>query len=314
MTPWVVLAALFLTVRSLLGLYAVTLFLVLAPVVAVGDLTRMNWLTMVGIVALMIVMCIVASSRARLGMRGLYGETLMVDLRDRLERGAQIPDLPPGWHATCAVRSAHGESFSGDFFVSTLGVDGRSLQTVLVDVSGKGRRAGSRSLHLSGAFSGLLGSVAASRFLGAANMYLVRQRWEEGFASAIHLDVDLITGEYTLSRAGHPPAVVYRAGTGTWQVDHESFGPLLGVLPDPPFHSSRGQLHPGDALMLYSDGVIESPQHELIDGLDRMLGVASAALVAGSTTAAEEVVDSARSGLADDRAAFVIRRLGPNGG
>ena len=69
------------------------------------------------------------------------------------------------------------------------------LELVVVDVSGKGEEAGTRALLLSGAFGGLLGSPAArEEFLGAANAYLIRQDWHEGFATAVHVSLDLFTG------------------------------------------------------------------------------------------------------------------------
>ena len=88
-----------------------------------------------------------------------------------------------------AISASRDRAFAGDFLVTTLSLDGSSLEVALVDVSGKGRQAGSRSLHLSGAFGGLLGSVPARSFLSLANSYLVRQGWDEGFATAVHVEI-----------------------------------------------------------------------------------------------------------------------------
>lgn len=308
MAPWILLSALFLPIRRLLAIYGVVALTVLLPAVGLAPPSRMNGLVLLGLSALMAILYVLAESRARLGIRGFTGESLLVDLRDRLESASRLPELPAGWNAQFAIQSANGEAFAGDFLVTALSLDGSSLEVALVDVSGKGRQAGSRSLHLSGAFGGLLGSVPATDFLRLANAYLVRQGWEEGFATAVHIEVNLATGAYAVGRGGHPPATIFRAGSGTWQIDGSTGGPLLGVLAEADFPASHGMLNRGDALLLYSDGVIESPGHDLIDGLDRMLGVASSALVRGSTTVAQEVVGSARSGMSDDRAAFVIRR------
>ena len=93
-----------------------------------------------------------------------------------------------------------------------LSPSGHRLEIVLVDVSGKGTRAGTRSLLLSGALGGLLGAIPSADFLRAANEYLVRQGWEEGFATAVHLDLDLRTGEYSIANAGHPSPARYTSG------------------------------------------------------------------------------------------------------
>src|SRR3546814_13041649 len=94
------------------------------------------------------------------------------------------------------------------------------LDLVVCDVSGKGEDAGTRALLLSGAFGGLLGALPPADFLPAANDYLLRQNWVEGFATAVHLSADLATGDVVIHSAGHPPAVQLRAGSGQWRV-HE---------------------------------------------------------------------------------------------
>ncbi len=86
-------------------------------------------------------------------------------------------------------------------------------------------------------------------------------------------------------------------------------GPLLGVMDRVFFPRASGRLLPGDALLLYTDGVVESRQYDLDDGIDRMLGVASQVMVRGGSGLADAVCRSARSGQMDDRAAFALQRL-----
>ncbi len=98
-----------------------------------------------------------------------------------------------------------------------------------MDVSGKGEGAGTRALLLSGALGGLLGALPSEDFLVSANDYLLQQNWEEGFATAIHLSLDLRTGDFECAAAGHPPAAQRAAGSGRWTV-HPSGGPALGLV------------------------------------------------------------------------------------
>ena len=74
------------------------------------------------------------------------------------------------------------------------------------------------------------------------------------------------------------------------------------------FARSHGVLSMGDALMIYSDGIIESRGHDLTEGTDRMLGAASGAMVRHGASITDAVISSARSGESDDRAVFVIVR------
>ena len=308
MAPLILLSGLYLPNRQLVGLYVViALGLSIAtPRLPISGGTKV--ITLISISSLMVMMVIVASSRVRVGSTGFHGEDLLVELRDRIARSAHLPTLPPGWTAESAVRSANGEGFSGDFMVADRTHAGRHLEVALVDVSGKGREAGTRSLLLSGALGALLGSLAPSDFLDEANRYLVRQGWEEGFATAVHLDIDLHTGAFSIGNAGHPDPVRYSAGAGTWDVLDSGRGPVLGILSGVHFTRIEGTLAMGDALMIYSDGIIESRKHDLTEGTDRMLGAAADAMVRRGHSVADAVVSQARSGEADDRAVFVVAR------
>ena len=161
------------------------------------------------------------------------------------------------------LQPAGGSSFGGDFLVSAC--DGKKLEVALVDVAGKGIDAGTRALLLSGAFGGLLGSVPPADFLSACNAYLRRTSPAEGFVTAVHIAVDLVTGEYVLSSAGHPPAAHFEAGSGRWRLT-EARGIVLGVVPDLRSRPDRGELRRGDALMLYTDGLVEVPGEDIDAG------------------------------------------------
>jgi hypothetical protein len=307
--PVAVVAGLFLTPRVLLfadlcilAAGAYTVQDKLPTVLSAGAL----YSAYVVLAIVMIIMFWVAASRARLGVQGNLGETMLVDLRDRLRTQGELPELPPGWGAELSVLSAYGDSFSGDFLVTSR--SGDVLELVLVDVSGKGIAAGTRSLLLSGAFGGLLGSMSVDRFLPAANDYLLRQHWDEGFATAAHAMIDLGTGEFSLGSAGHPPAVRFSAGSGRWEVLEGDEGPVLGVTEGLEFPRARGVLSRGDALLLYTDGVIETRNRDLRDGIDRMLGTAEGMISRGFEGMAEKMCIAARAGETDDRAAVLVWR------
>jgi hypothetical protein len=247
------------------------------------------------------------TSRERLGLSGAAGNYMLVDLRDRLEAHGRIPALPVGWRVDSALRSAYAEAFSGDFVVAARADGGRLLEIALVDVSGKGQAAGVRSLLLSGAFGGLLGAMAREEFLPAANDYLLRQDWDEGFATAVHFAVRLDTGRFWISTAGHPPAVHLHAGSGLFEVVDTLGGPVLGVVAKPRFRTHSGTMLPGDALMLYTDGMVETPGSDVELGIDRLMGVAER-VVATRRGGAEAVLAGVRAGDSDDRALVLIYR------
>jgi len=242
--------------------------------------------------------------RSRLGVAGIQGESMFVDLRDRILRQGGIPMLPDNWYAAAELRSAGGTPFAGDFVVASLAGD--RLEVAVVDVSGKGQAAGTRALLLSGAIGGLLSALPPSEFLQAANTYLLRQDWEEGFATAIHLSLDLPTGRYDIRSAGHPPAAVRHAGSGRWEVV-ESEGPILGLIPDVTYEARSGQMLPGDALLLYTDGMVETRNRDIGLGIDKMLGQAEHLLRGEFEGGAERLVNALGS-RNDDRALLLVHR------
>lgn len=302
----VVAGGLLLSVRSMVVLYVVVGGVLLLEVMF-ADGPRVVPGTVITVIGVGASSLIVARNRWRLGVQGTRGESMLVDLRDRLQAHGELPTLPAGWEAEAVVSPAGGASFSGDFIVATTSIDGQYLELALVDVSGKGVDAGTRALLLSGALASLLGALPHADFLPAANTYLLRQDWLEGFATAIHVVIDLTTGDFSVRSAGHPPAATFAAGSGVWRTV-EVDGPLLGVLPDATFEERTGRLHPGDALLIYTDGLVEVPGRDLSVGIDRLLGEAERLVTRGFRDGAHRLVEATRTGHADDKGLVMIWR------
>jgi hypothetical protein len=301
----VLLGGLALTPRRLGLLYVVVFALLVFDVAALGWATTRPG----AIVALVITAAagwLLARSRQRVGLSSARGGSMLIELRDRLAAGGELPPLAEPWHAEVVQRWAGGASFGGDFLVSHLSPDGRRLEIVLVDVAGKGVEAGTRALVLSGALGGLLGALPSEEFLDAANAFLDRQGWREGFATAVHLTLDLPTGDYRIATAGHLPAAHYAGGSGRWRLT-ESRGTMLGVLPDLRLSSETGRLRPHDALLLYTDGLVERPGRDLAVGIDKLLGEAERLIPRGFAGGAVRLVDTADH-AADDRALVLLWR------
>jgi len=253
---------------------------------------------------------VLARTRKKLGVLGLRGDQMLIELRDRIRAQGKLPDLGEGWDSSVVLKAAGGSEFGGDFVVSSF--DGKILEVALVDVSGKGIDAGTRALLLSGAFGGLLGSVPRDDFLPACNAYMRRGPTTEGFVTAVHASLDLASGEYMISSAGHPPAARYDAGAGRWRLTR-AHGIVLGVVPDlhgAASETEQGVLQRGDALMLYTDGLVESPGRDIDAGTDRLLGEAERMLSSGFKAGAPALVAAMQReiGGSDDCALVLIWR------
>jgi serine phosphatase RsbU (regulator of sigma subunit) len=143
----------------------------------------------------------------------------------------------------------------------------------------------------------LVENPASSRFCTVA---LVRLLWRDG---------DLIA---RLCLAGHPEPMLLRADGTTDLVGTP--GDLLGVLPteDIDLEVIEMPLAPGDALVLYTDGVTERRegrrmfgQHGLRTTLERARGTDAEALANAVDQAARTFVDAE---MLDDLAILVLRR------
>ncbi len=300
----------YLRVRALVLLFLVAASALFFVIVNREDSTEpVNYGSVAVVVLTGLLVYLFARSRERLGVQGMSGESMLVDLRDRLRQQGQVPRLPPQWSVETTLRSAYGDSFSGDFLVSSRSANDTELEIAMVDVSGKGQAAGTRALLLSGAFGGLLGAMPPEDFLPAANAYLLRQRWHEGFATAMHVCLDLTTGRYEIASAGHPPAAHYHAGSGVWEVLRGAHGPVLGVVDGVTFPAHAGRLQHGDALLFYTDGLVETPGRDLDLGIDRLMGAAQDLVRGGGFKGgADKIVDGTHTDESDDRALVLIWR------
>ena len=286
------------------------ILILLCVTVSVTQQTNINGRTVAAIAVQFLMGLVVLATgirRANLGVTGTRGESMLVDLRDRILTQGTIPDLPR--RLGRPVRAPLGRRYAvRGRLRGRLHLAWRArLDVAVVDVSGKGEEAGTRALLLSGAFGGLLTALPADQFLPAANDFLLRQDWAEGFATAIHLSLDLVSGRvrgaHRRTPAGGPP------GRG--------LGPLAGAAHrGPDARADRGRhvhawprayFRPGDAVLLYTDGMVEEPRRDIDLGIDRMLGEAESLLRGSFDDAATRLADALGS-PDDDRALLVVHR------
>ncbi|MET0524057.1 MAG: PP2C family protein-serine/threonine phosphatase [Nocardioides sp.] len=304
---WLLIGMLLLRFVPLCILSAVVFVAAIVSMRHYGEITGPRTVAVVSLV-IVIWLILYQSSRQRSGLPVPLSEAMLAELRDRLQRQSVIPELPEGWGAQSAMRSSAGAGYAGDFFVADL-IEGRRLEMVLVDVCGKGVAVGPQALQFAGALGGLLGSLPPRKLMLAANRFLLRQRSDESFSTAVHLRVDLVTGEYTITSAGHPPALHWEAEEGEWAIDNAR-GTALGITQDPDLHASEGMLAPGEGLLFYTDGVVESRSADIDEGIAWLRETARNAVESGFAGAAQRIIRRVAN-AGDDRAVLILSRSGP---
>lgn len=109
---------------------------------------------------------------------------------------------------------------------------------------------------------------------------------------------------FDYSRAGHLPPILLRDGSAT-QLS-QGAGALVGFG-----HRTRTvgsiELRPGDAVILYTDGLIERRDRGLRDGLMALLDVAGASVACDAAGVGEELVGALAERPEDDVAVVVVR-------
>ena len=119
--------------------------------------------------------------------------------------------------------------------------------------------------------------------------------------------------DVTICLGGHPrPLVLRRDGD---PVPVGRFGTVLGALPSPTLHETTTTLEPGDALLLYTDGVVEGRRDGDFFGEEAAVGTRRRAPRPGCaprspSEVAAAAVDHQGGTPADDIAVVVVRRSG----
>jgi sigma-B regulation protein RsbU (phosphoserine phosphatase) len=109
------------------------------------------------------------------------------------------------------------------------------------------------------------------RILSMLNRHLYRSTQPEKYATLFLAHYDADTAQLTYSNAGHlPPLVLSRDGK-VRRLDRG--GTVVGLMDGMRYEEDRIQMHPGDILVAYSDGVTE-PENDFGDfGEERMMEV-----------------------------------------
>jgi phosphoserine phosphatase RsbU/P len=161
-----------------------------------------------------------------------------------------IPEVP---FAKLRGRNLSCKEIGGDFFDAVNTDDG--LAVVLADVSGKGVSAALLANTLQGMiYSQLTAGMPLPEIVAAANRFFTHKHIGEKYATLIIARIRR-DGELEYVNCGHiPPLLVCNQ-----EVIRPAHGNLpVGLLADATYESDRCSLHPGDRLVLVTDGVTEA--------------------------------------------------------
>jgi serine phosphatase RsbU (regulator of sigma subunit) len=200
----------------------------------------------------------------------------------------------PGIETAVDFRAAGREHLvGGDFYDLFPGDDG-SWTVVVGDVLGKGATAAATTgLARYTLRAAAVSESRPSRILGMLNDAIRRQSPDQSCTVACgRLDINGGEGaRLTLALGGHPLPLMLRADGRVEPVGQP--GTTLGVLPDPDLADRSADLAPGDALVLYTDGLTDAyapgrivKRASLVAALESCAGQSASEIASGIQQAA----------------------------
>ncbi|HKG64822.1 MAG TPA: SpoIIE family protein phosphatase [Solirubrobacteraceae bacterium] len=178
-----------------------------------------------------------------------------------------LPDVP-GFELAAVYRSAsEGTEVGGDFY-DVFNTAEDQWYAIVGDVCGKGAEAAAVTAMarytLRAAAVRRRSPAAILRLLGEA---MLRQESPDLVGrfctiACLHLDLSRTPARATVAVGGHPLPAVLRAD-GTVE-ELGTPGTLLGLVERPELHDRAGDVHPGDTVVLYTDGLTEAGAPERV--------------------------------------------------
>ncbi|MFG3437940.1 PP2C family protein-serine/threonine phosphatase [Nonomuraea sp. NPDC047897] len=238
-----------------------------------------------------------------------------------LARVLQTSFVPPAMPDIAGIDLAgvyrpagRGDEVGGDFYDVYETAGGWAV--VLGDVEGKGVQAAvvtSLARYTLRAASARANTPSA--LLAVLNQAVIDQR-SERFLTAVQAQVAISADgcRVTLALGGHPPPV-HLTPSGPRRIGVP--GTLLGVLPKPHLVDAAVDVLPGEAVVFYTDGVIEAQRGRELFGerrMERVLLAAREENAAGIAARLVAEVSAFQSDVLSDDVAVVVVKAGPADG
>jgi PAS domain S-box-containing protein len=234
-----------------------------------------------------------------------------------LQRSLLPPTLPevPGMDiAARYLPAGEGSEVGGDFYDCFPTGDGEWV-VVIGDVCGRGVEAAAiTALARHTIRAAVVHDPEPAAVLSALNDAILLHDAEDRFCSALYVRlIPCVSGvEARVATGGHPLPLALRS-CGTVEVVGRP-GTLLGVVREPEISSTDVRLQPGDALVLFTDGVIGASRmagtfgpEQLADFLGGFAGEDAGRIAAG----VERRVLELQSGRPRDDVAVMVLRVPP---
>jgi serine phosphatase RsbU (regulator of sigma subunit) len=207
----------------------------------------------------------IAIENSRLIESSMERERLVreMTLAQDMQRKLLPQKLPKSPKMEIEALSTPAFEVGGDYYDFTM-LDEYHLGVLVGDVSGKGVSAAFYMAEMKGIFQSLSKISASPKdFLTRAHVALADTIDKKSFISLVYAVIDLRDGSLTVARAGHCPLLHISTSGGHYV---KPTGLALGMGTSEFFRKTITEeqfpLHPGDVIVMYTDGLTEAHPRE----------------------------------------------------
>ena len=211
---------------------------------------------------------------------------LKIELNEarEIQRGLMPRRMPnlPGFGLASAWQPAH--DVSGDYLAAFKLNDSHAALCV-ADVAGKGLPAALLMSNMQAALKSLASeNIAPSELCSKLNRIMCGNTPLRKFVTCFYGDLDVSNRKLTFTNAGHNPPMLMRSSGECIRLDEG--GPVIGAFCESRYGQQEIQLHEGDKLLIFTDGVTEARdasgeefgEHRLLECLQSYRGTNAAEL------------------------------------
>ena len=221
-----------------------------------------------------------------------------LELASSIQNGqlpSKFPAFPERTEFDIYASMTPARSVGGDFYDFFL-TDDDHLALIIADVSGHGV-PGALFMMITRILikNHLQAGESPAQALSSVNRQLLENNQARLFVTVWLSLVDLNTGRGVAVNAGHMHPALRRSG-GQYELVQYRHDPPVGILKKAEYTEHGFELHPGDSLFVYTDGVTEAvDREETLFGTDRMLAQLNREPGAGCAETLENVMNDIRA-------------------
>lgn len=219
-----------------------------------------------------------------------------------------VPAVPGLELAVRYVAATDGASVGGDWY-DVLAFDDGTTGIVVGDVVGHDIAASTSMGQLRSAIRIYAWEEHARPAAALARVDRLFDKLGLAYATCMFGVLDLGTSTFRWSNAGHPPPLLIRDGMATFLTGGS--GVLLGVTAGAGMGEATTEVHEGDVLVLYTDGLVERRGEPLQVGLGRLAAAAQNAGAEDAEVLCEALLEALvpASATRDDDLAILVARV-----